>query len=91
MEDSFYTKDELDIIYLFLNLYKQSIEPTELLSLTYKQKYLVEQKDLLMTLYLNGYKSKMSFKNPNDDPLAPTILEGSDEGGYTLVNVLYGL
>ena len=49
-----------------------------------------------MTLYLyeirvNGYKSKMSFKNPNDDPLAPTILEGSDEGGYTLVNVLYGL
>jgi len=86
----------LDIIYLFLNLYKQSIEPTELLSLTYKQKYLVEQKDLLMTLYLyeirvNGYKSKMSFKNPNDDPLAPTILEGSDEGGYTLVNVLYGL
>lgn len=96
MEDSFYTKDELDIIHLFLNLYKQSIEPTELLSLTYKQKYLVEQKDLLMTLYLyeirvNGYKSKMSFKNPNDDPLAPTILEGSDEGGYTLVNVLYGL
>lgn len=96
MENSFYSKDELTIIYLFLNLYKQSVIPTELLSLAYGQKYLIEKKDLLMTLYLyeirvNAYKSKLSFKSINDDPLAPTILEGSDENSYTLVNNLYGL
>ena len=96
MENSFYSKDELTIIYLFLNLYDQSSVPTELLSLAYKQKYLVEKKDLFMTLYLyeiriNAYKSKLSFKSANADPLAPAILEGSDENGYTLVNNLYGL
>ena len=96
MENSFYSKDELIIIYLFLNLYKQSVIPTELLSLAYGQKYMIEKKDLLITLYLyeiriNAYKSKLSFKSANDDPLAPIILEGSDENSYTLVNNLYGL
>lgn len=96
MENSFYSKDELKIIYLFLNLYQQSVIPTELLSLAYKQKYLAEKKDLFMTLYLyeirvNAYKSKISFKSANEDPLAPVILEGSDENNYTLVNNLYSL
>lgn len=89
-----FTKSERDILYLFLSFYTKSLDPTELLSLAFKQKSIVEKKDLLMTLYLyeiriNAFKSQLSFRDAYDDPLAPPFLKGSDEKTYTLVKTSY--
>lgn len=94
LEGGSFTKDEKTILYVFLNLYTQSGNPTELLSLAYNLKMIVEKKDLLMTLYLyeirlNAFKFKLSFKDAYDDPLAPPVLSGSDEKTYTLVKSSY--
>lgn len=91
IEGSGYNRDEKDVILMFYNLFLVTVDPTELLSLAFEQKKMIEVKNLFISLFLyeirlNAYNSNLEFRSDNSSLLLPIILAGSDERSYTVVN-----